>query len=94
MEFKADGKIIEGIVILDHPEGPSEPRLHLRIINSDFHEPFLKLDYKNTTDGVLQFGCWIAKLDGGGRRLEGRYVGYGSISNRIVFGEVSVRKSD
>jgi hypothetical protein len=92
MEFKAEGRIIEGIVIFDHPEGRSKPRQHLKVINSFFHEPILKLDCRSTTDSVLQFGCWIARLNAEGTLLEGRYVAYGSLSDRITFGEVCVSK--
>jgi hypothetical protein len=92
MEFKAEGRTIEGIVIVDRLEEPSKPRHHLRVINSFFHEPILKLDLTSTTDSILQFGCWIARLNAGGTLLEGRYVAYGSVSDRIIFGECCVSK--
>jgi hypothetical protein len=92
MEFKTEQNAIGGEITLDHPEGTSNPRLHLQVCSSFFYDPFIKLDYKNKENTVLQFGCWIGRLNAEGTQLKGRYVGYGAVSNRIVTGDVSVEK--
>jgi len=93
MDFKAEVEPMEGIATLDHPDGPGHPKLRFNVVDAFFHDPILKLDYRNTVDSVLQFGCFVGRLDAAGKTLKGRFVGYGSLVDQIAFGEVCASKA-
>jgi hypothetical protein len=92
LELREVGHLISGTMTVEHPEGQEKPRLHLESTVTFFHDPYVKVDYRNRSETVLQFGCWVAQLDAGGSQLAGRLVGYGSITGRIVHGELSFSK--
>lgn len=56
------------------------------------HQRFLKLKYKNTDDAALHFGNITVEMSGDGRSLRGRYLGYGRVSERLVYGTVELNK--
>jgi hypothetical protein len=93
MVFTSSGKVIEGDCEFIFPEGNRVRVIKLKFIGGFYHERFVKFDYTNPEDGVIQFGCAIMILASEGKRLEGRYVGYGSITNRIVSGTVVMHKT-
>lgn len=91
VRFTAKWKTIRGEAALDHPE-EGKPRIKLALAGGFPYERYLKFDYKNADESVLQFGCLIAHLTPEGTRLEGRFVGYGSISRRVVYGNIFLDK--
>src|ERR1700744_2878350 len=49
-------------------------------VNGKFKEEgLLKLDYENKDKTVLQFGTFILKLSPGGKKLTGRFIGFGHV---------------
>ncbi|SEH06301.1 Uncharacterised protein [Candidatus Venteria ishoeyi] len=56
------------------------------------HERFLKLDYKNTNLAAVQFGSSLLTLSSDGTKLNGRFLGYGAKTERLVFGEIKLQK--
>jgi hypothetical protein len=88
MELREVQNGITGSMTIDHPEGPGDPRLHLVVTVTFIHDPFIKIDYRNRSDTVLQFGSCVFQLNAEGTGLVGRLVGYGSITNQIVSGEM------
>lgn len=93
VEFREVDGFIRGYFVVDHPEGPQHPTAKMEAVLTFFYDPFIKLDYKNCADAVLQFGCWVAELKAGGEAICGRFVGYGDISQRIIHGEFNCTKS-
>lgn len=53
---------------------------------------FLRLDYRNKDDAKYQFGALVLQLDALAGKLTGGYVGYGSLHERVVRGDVSLEK--
>ena len=91
MTFVAGKKTIEGRSEFYNPITNQITRL--RFTGGFYHEQFVKLDYTNTDELVVQFGCSILKLSADGRSLEGSYVGYGSVTNQIVVGKVTLHRT-
>ena len=55
-------------------------------------ERHLLLTYRNKSDIQMQFGSIVMELNAEGNELEGKYVGYGNISERIIQGIISLKK--
>jgi len=55
-------------------------------------ERFLRMEYGNDKGHVVQFGSVVTELVSEGDRLRGRFVGYGSMSEDIVSGTISLTK--
>jgi hypothetical protein len=89
--FTASNKVIEGSGEFISPT--TNELAKLKFTGGFYHEQFVKLDYTNPDELIVQFGCSILKLSSDGRMLEGRYVGYGATTNQIVVGEVSLRRT-
>jgi hypothetical protein len=60
---------------------------------STFSDQFIKLDFVSADKTIMTFGTFMARLSANARRLEGQYVGYGSVSDRIVNGAVILKKA-
>jgi hypothetical protein len=56
------------------------------------YDSFLRLDYINVDDFVMQFGAVVLELDSIGSNLKGKFVGYGAISNKIINADVYLKK--
>jgi hypothetical protein len=91
MTFTSSGKIVEGNCELIYPVG--NQLIKLRFIGGFYHERFVKFDYTNPDEAVVQFGSAVMILDSTGKLLEGRYVGYGSLTNQIVSGTVVMHRT-
>jgi hypothetical protein len=89
--FTAGKRVIEGTG--EFISQTTNQVTRLKFTGGFYHEQFVKLDYANPDELIVQFGCSILKLSSDGRTLEGRYVGYGSLSDRIILGEVSLRRT-
>lgn len=57
------------------------------------YERYIKLDFFSADETVMTFGTIMARLSANARMIEGQYVGYGSISDRIVTGAIVLRKA-
>lgn len=55
-------------------------------------ESILRIDYANVDGSVLQFGTFYLQLDASGRRLVGRFAGYGHLAEGIVYGHFQSEK--
>ena len=91
MTFISNGKIVEGNCTLIYPV--DNQVIKLKFTGGFYHERFIKFDYTNPDESVVQFGSAVMILDSNGKTLEGRYVGYGSITNRIVSGTVLMHRT-
>lgn len=75
-----------------HRGGPREVTVNLALSGRLPHSDFLKLEYQSVDPGVNQFGSMMLELNAEGTRLNGRFVGYGSISEAIISGTVALKK--
>lgn len=65
------------------------------LLEVQFHEnSYLQLEYRNQDKTIFQFGVIILKLSADGRKLSGRFMGFGWEREDIVFGEVEWHKLD
>jgi len=77
-----------------HLHGRSEDvTIQLRVRGGFYTDSLVKLDYKNTTPGILQFGTMILQLDARSSHMDGRLVGYGSYAERVIHGVLSLEKT-
>lgn len=75
---------IEGSAVLN--TSLIEYPLELKFTCGVLYDQFVRLEYVGKDPSTIQFGTWVARLSASGRKIEGRYVGYGSITDRIVTG--------
>jgi hypothetical protein len=54
---------------------------------------YLRLDYVSRDPAVLEFGTLLLRLPSTGGKLEGKYVSYGPITERLVSGEYTFSQS-
>lgn len=90
MGFTAGNKIIEGNCRFLSPL--DNRTTNLKFTGGFYHERFIKFDYKNEDEGVIQFGSSIIDLSADGRTMTGSYVGYGAGTNEIVTGNVILNR--
>lgn len=64
----------------------------LAVTGGFLYDKFLKLDYKNTNRGTIQFGTMVLELAPHPSTMEGQYVGYGSLTESIVSGQILLTK--
>ena len=57
------------------------------------HYLFVKLDFTSADKAIMSFGTLMARLSANARTIEGQYVGYGSVSDKIVTGSVILYKT-
>lgn len=88
MMLTPDG--VEGTGILTVPD--VDYPLVLNFSCGVLYDQFIRLEYVGADKGSIQFGTWVARLSADGRQIEGHYVGYGSISDKIVTGHAYLHK--
>lgn len=66
--------------------------LVLNFICVVLYDQFIKFEYVGTDSATIQFGTLVTRLSANGRQMEGRFAGYGSITDRIVTGYVILDK--
>ena len=64
--------------------------IKLKFVGGFLYERFIKFDYSNPDESIIQFGNTILDLSADGKTLIGKFVGFGSITNQIVSGEVKL----
>lgn len=89
--FTAKERLIEGLATLTSPIDHS--LIKLRFTGGFHYDRFIKFDYKNEDECVMQFGSSIMDLHADGRTLTGKFVGYGTRTNQIVSGNALLLKA-
>jgi hypothetical protein len=56
------------------------------------HERFLRFTYDNVDATCLQFGSMVLELLPDGRTLRGRFVAFGQLSQRLIYGSIELTK--
>lgn len=82
-----EGTAVLNTLLVDYP-------LELKFTCGVLYDQFVRLEYVGADPATIQFGTWVARLSSSGRKIEGRYVGYGSITDRIVTGHALLNKQD
>jgi len=88
--FSAGKKIVQGDASFISPTNNQLTKL--KFIGGFLHERFIKFEYKNPDESIIQFGSSILDLSSDGKTLNGKFIGYGSATNRIVNGEVMLKR--
>jgi hypothetical protein len=86
--FTADKKIVKGDASFISPS--TGKTIKLKFIGGFLYERFIKFDYHNPDELIIQFGNAILDLSSDGKTLIGKFVGFGSNTNKIVTGEVKL----
>jgi hypothetical protein len=55
-------------------------------------ERFLRFAYQNSDESIVQFGSMTLELDDDYLSLKGRFLGYGSVAKRLVYGSIELKK--
>lgn len=58
------------------------------------YDRYLKLDFVSADQMVMTFGTLMARVSANARSIDGQYVGYGSVSDKLVTGSVNLSKID
>ena len=91
--FEKPDRILTGIGTLAFKRSDGTVfNLNIKFHGGFLHNRFLKLEYENVDTGAVQFGTFVAELSPDGRRISGKYVGYGAQSERIVTGTATISR--
>ena len=98
--LQPDGRRLtgDGIVIVEltnaHRGGPRAVRVALRFAGEFFHADFIVLEYRAADGASLQFGTMLLRPNAEASEMTGRFVGFGSISERIISGAILLRRPE
>lgn len=67
-------------------------RIVFNVSCTTIHEQYIKLDFDSADETLMTFGTFMARLSADSRTIDGHYVGYGSISDKLVTGSVTFSK--
>ena len=74
-------------------EVPGYGPIPLRFSGNFLHERFLLMTYRGTDPGIMQFGATVLRLNAASNRIQGHYVGYGAITDALVYGAISLTRA-
>lgn len=93
IDLSVNKKEVHGIGKVNFPISKTETHVfNVSLLGGFLHDRFLKLDYKNTNPAEMQFGSLILNLSSDGKKLSGRFLGYGAKTEKLVFGELTLEK--
>jgi hypothetical protein len=91
MAMTPNGDLRGTWVLFTEPLGYSQ--IKHKISCTTIHEQYVKLEFESDDPAVMTFGTFMARLSANARTIDGQYVGYGSVSDRLVTGSVLFRKA-
>ena len=83
---------VKATLLATHRSGPRDVIITFDLSGGFQHSDLIKLEYRSADPGIVQFGSMMLELNPEGTRLDGRFVGYGSISESIISGIVALTK--
>lgn len=89
MHLTSKGRKVNGDCLLFPSE--SDEVIALDFIGGFRYKDFIKFDYKNKDKQIMQFGSAILSLNPKGKLLIGSFVGFGSMTERIITGTVEFK---
>jgi hypothetical protein len=72
--------------------GGKQCETRVSIVGGLIHERFLRFTFDNVDETTLQFGSMVLELLPDGRTLRGRFVAFGQLSQRIIYGTIELAK--
>lgn len=81
---------ISGSLIVLHPEFGEAV---FALTGSCAFEKFIQYNHYSQQPSVIQFGAMLLELDSLGIELKGKFVGYGAYSQKIINGDIQLRKN-
>jgi hypothetical protein len=92
--FSAKRKQIDGTAVIRVPEEDNKTiEIDLTFNGGFLHGRFLQLDYISKDKSIVQFGSVVLELDARGKRLNGRFTGYGARVEKIISGSIDMQRS-
>lgn len=71
---------------------PNENSFALKLMGGFYSDSYLKLEYSNTDKNVIQYGVFFLKLSSNGKKLNGKFLGYGHTREEIIEGHLEFDK--
>ena len=66
--------------------------LDMKLTGGFLYDRYLRLHYNNQKATIINFGSAVLELDASAMKLSGRFVGYGSNTEGLVFGSIELHK--
>lgn len=92
VELTAGRKTISGRLTIRFELDGKREQARFNVTGGFFHGYFLQLNYTPRDEATIQFGSVILELDAAGKRLKGRFAGYGKITQTVVSGTAELEK--
>ncbi len=83
-----------GTFEIEYPKDGQTEKAILSCSGGFFYGAFLRLVYEHVDERKVHFGAIMAHLRPASRKLVGRFLGYGDITEDIVYGRFEVSKCD
>jgi hypothetical protein len=83
---------VSGLARLGYVEDGKPHSIPLSLEGGFFYDRFLKVDYKNTDSAKIQFGSITLHVSSTSNSMNGKFSGYGSISEAVVGGDILLEK--
>jgi hypothetical protein len=91
-KFSIVGKKIQGYRIYRASYGGEEFTSTFVSSGGFLHDRFIRFNYNSEVSGVVQFGSIILEMSNDTKSLEGRFLGFGVVTNGLVFGTLRMKK--
>jgi hypothetical protein len=92
-DFTIENDNIGGHFMIDLPLTDETRRIEFEVRGGFHHGTFVQFNYSARDIGAIQFGSVVTRLSADGRRMCGKFVGYGAVSEEIVSGSVELAKT-
>lgn len=83
----------KGVIPATEDTGSRPFSASYRVNGMMLRDQFVKLDYFNKDNNAVHFGSVILQLSADGQALRGRFLGYGSFQEKIIAGNIKLRKA-
>jgi hypothetical protein len=88
----AEGNAITGEFIDKFNDGTKDQEWPTTVIGEFFYASFLKVHYRVNDRNIMQFGTMLLELNKNGRALDGKFVGFGATSGKVITGTINLLK--
>jgi hypothetical protein len=82
-------RVVKGRALVKYADRESRFRLE----GGFLHGQFFRVEYSSTNSAAIEFGSIVLRLSADGQTLTGKFVGYGSSSDRLVGGTMNLAKT-
>lgn len=85
-------KIVTGECTIKAPLRPSPFTSSFAVNGGYYHDRFLSLEYRNPHAATVHFGSLLLELTARGT-LRGRYLGFGAVTEKLVYGTIELSRN-